>query len=119
MVNSATSFLQVLMGSEYSLFLETPDFPPAADMHKYLVSYAEHFGILPRARLNTVVHRAEWNPDSALWDVETSTGDEPKVVRSFDKVVYSMGPDQIPNVPSVPGMDRFEGEAVHSIAFKR
>ncbi|CAG8212709.1 unnamed protein product [Penicillium salamii] len=98
---------------------ETPDFPPAADMHRYLVSYAKHFGILPRAQLNTVVHRAEWNPDTGLWDIETTTDGEPSIVRSFDKVVYSMGPDQIPNIPSIPGFDLFEGEAVHSIAFKR
>ena len=98
---------------------ETPDFPPAADMHRYLVSYAKHFGILPRAQLNTTVHRAEWNPDTNLWEVETSTAGEPRVVRSFDKVVYSMGPDQTPNIPSVPGLDLFGGEAVHSIAFKR
>ncbi|KAJ5345342.1 hypothetical protein N7452_003346 [Penicillium brevicompactum] len=98
---------------------ETPDFPPAADMHRYLVSYAKHFGILPRAQLNTTVHRAEWNPDTNLWEVETSTAGESRVVRSFDKVVYSMGPDQTPNIPSVPGLNLFGGEAVHSIAFKR
>jgi hypothetical protein len=98
---------------------ETPDFPPAAEMHRYLVSYAEHFGILPRARLSTTVHRAEWNPDTALWEVETSTETEPKTVQYFDKVVYSMGPDQTPNIPSVPGLELFGSEAVHSIEFKR
>jgi dimethylaniline monooxygenase (N-oxide forming) len=54
-----------------------------------------------------------------MWDVETSNGAGPKTVQCFDKVVYSMGPDQTPNIPSVPGLEMFEGERVHSIEFKK
>jgi dimethylaniline monooxygenase (N-oxide forming) len=116
-----TSFFDTIVFTilDADYMIETPDFPPAADMHRYLVSYAEHFGLLPRARLSTVVHRAEWNPDTGMWDVETSNGAGPKTVQCFDKVVYSMGPDQTPNIPSVPGLEMFEGERVHSIEFKK
>lgn len=98
---------------------ETPDFPLAADMHRYLVSYAKHFGLLRHAQLGIWVHRAEWNEENAKWEVETSIGEGPKTVRAFDKVVYALGPDQIPNFPKVKGIENFQGEAIHSIAFKR
>jgi dimethylaniline monooxygenase (N-oxide forming) len=88
-------------------------------MDKYLCSYAKHFFLAPRARLNTLVHRAEWSEKKGKWVIESSKGDEPRVTEDFDKVVYSLGPDQIPNIPSVPGMEKFKGDVVHSIAFKK
>lgn len=99
--------------------LDTPDFPKASDMEKYLVSYATHFSLVPRARLSTFVHRAEWNEKKGKWEVEVSSGEGPHVVEDFDKVVYSMGPDQIPNIPSVPGIEKFAGDVLHSITFKK
>ncbi|RJE19620.1 Flavin-binding monooxygenase [Aspergillus sclerotialis] len=99
--------------------IDVPDFPLASDMHRYLVSYARHFGILPRARLSTIVHRAEWNESTAKWEVETSPADGPRTIYQFDKVVCSLGPDQVPNIPQVQGLHRFAGEAVHSIGFKK
>jgi dimethylaniline monooxygenase (N-oxide forming) len=98
---------------------DTPDFPLAADMDKYLNAYATHFSIPPRARLSTVVYRAEWSDKVGKWRVESSTAGGPRLVEDFDKVIYSMGPDQIPNIPSVPGMEKFAGGVVHSIAFKK
>jgi dimethylaniline monooxygenase (N-oxide forming) len=88
-------------------------------MDHYLVSYAKNFGLLPRARLNTIVYHAHWSEKEQKWQVETSTDGGPRNMEEFDKVVYSMGPDQIPNIPNVPGMQRFGGDATHSIAFKK
>lgn len=88
-------------------------------MDKYLNSYAEHFGIVPRARLSTLVHCAEWSEKVEKWRVESSTAGSPRMVEDFDKVVYAMGPDQVPNIPSIPGMEKFAGDVVHSIAFKK
>ncbi|PLB48451.1 dimethylaniline monooxygenase 3 [Aspergillus steynii IBT 23096] len=98
---------------------ETPDFPRAADMAKYLVSYAEHFGLMPHAQLSTNIHRAEYIEKTNNWEVETSpVAGGPRVVARFDKVIYAMGPDQIPNIPQVPGIEKFKGDTTHSIGFK-
>lgn len=100
--------------------LDTPDFPTAADMAKYLVSYAEHFGLMRYARLKTNIHRAEWSEKKSKWEVETSpVGSNGRVIEEFDKVIYAMGPDQIPNIPNIPGIEKFRGDTIHSICFKK
>ncbi|KAJ5521625.1 hypothetical protein N7527_005740, partial [Penicillium freii] len=98
---------------------DTPDFPRATDMAKYLVSYAEHFGVMPHTRLSTDIHRAEYKEETNKWEVETSpVAGGSRVVEQFDKVIYAMGPDQIPNIPKVPGIAKFKGDVTHSIGFK-
>lgn len=88
-------------------------------MDNYLVSYAKHFGLLPHAKLNTFVHRAHWIEKKNKWEVETSVDGGVHSIELFDKVIYAMGPDQIPNIPKVPGIEKFGGDACHSISFKR
>lgn len=89
-------------------------------MAKYLVSYAEHFGLMSNTRLNTSIHRAEWSEKKRKWEVESSqVGSNNRVIEDFDKVIYAMGPDQIPNVPKIPGIEKFMGDTTHSISFKK
>ncbi|KAL1953846.1 hypothetical protein VTO42DRAFT_2106 [Malbranchea cinnamomea] len=100
---------------------DVPDFPTARDMANYLVSYAQHFDLMPHVCLNTMVHRVEWNEKKKKWEVEIShakSRDE-RTVREFDKVIHALGPDQVPNIPQVPGIEKFAGHAIHSISFKK
>ena len=88
-------------------------------MAKYLVSYAEHFGLMPHVQLSTNIHRAEYIEKTNKWEVEISpVAGGSRVVAKFDKVIYAMGPDQVPNIPQVPGIEKFKGDATHSIGFK-
>nr|QKG86294.1 MFS general substrate transporter [Aspergillus sp. FM242] len=88
-------------------------------MAKYLVSYAEHFGLMPHARLSTNIHRAEFSDKTKKWEVEISpVAGGSRVIERFDKVIYAMGPDQVPNIPKVPGIAKFSGNITHSIGFK-
>ncbi len=54
-----------------------------------------------------------------MWELEISEGGGPKKTELFDKVVYSLGPDQIPNIPNISGIERFKGDVQHSISFKK
>jgi dimethylaniline monooxygenase (N-oxide forming) len=96
-----------------------PDFPVAADMEKYLIMYAKHFHLEARARLNTTVHRANWSEKRKQWELEMSSSSAPPFYEFFDKVVISLGPDQIPNIPNISGIEKFQGNVQHSIGFKR
>lgn len=96
-----------------------PDFPAAADMEKYLLMYAKHFHLESRARLSTTVCQANWIEKRKHWELEMSSGSTPPFYEFFDKVVISLGPDQVPNVPSIPGVEKFQGDIQHSIGFKK
>lgn len=102
-----------------NLFLDMPDFPVAADVEKYLLMYTKQFQLESRTRLNTTVFRANWSEERKQWELEMSSGSTPRFYEYFDKVVISLGPDQVPNIPSIPGIEKFQGDVQHSIGFKK
>jgi dimethylaniline monooxygenase (N-oxide forming) len=53
--------------------------------------------------------------DAKKWIVRTKDGPD----QSFDRVVVPTGANALPNVPDIPGLDHFKGEAIHSRSFKR
>ncbi|HVB68723.1 MAG TPA: NAD(P)-binding domain-containing protein [Acetobacteraceae bacterium] len=69
----------------------TQPFPDHADMHRYLVAYAEHFGVAPRIRFNRRVTavRPAFTPGTAppAWDVVTETDGAER----FDAVIVATG----------------------------
>ena len=86
-----------------------PRYPSRRQVVDYLESYAARFGI--GARLRTRVHRIE--RDGAAWALSTSEG----ILRA-DSVVVCTGYNNVPVIPDWPGRDRFEGEAMHSSAYR-
>ncbi len=77
--------------SDLDFDAETQPFPDHTDMHRYLVQYADHFGVTPRIRFNSRVSaiRAAFDPmrDPAVWDVELADGS----VERFDAVLVATG----------------------------
>jgi len=92
---------------------DVQDFPDHRDMHDYLESYADHFGLRHRIRFNSTVTniRPEFQPgqEAPKWRVETSDGE----TAEFDTVVVATGHLSEPmHVPDFS--EKFEGEYVHS-----
>ena len=88
-------------------------FPDHWDMHRYLIRYAQHFGVTPKIQFTSriVDVRPDFEPNKAAprWLVETESGD----VRAFDTVVAATGHLSVPNhVPTFS--EDFAGEYVHS-----
>lgn len=77
-------------------------FLAAGDIRRYLIRYADTFGLVDRIRLSTKVSRL--SRGARGWTVETDSGAE-----SFDRVVVASGRFQTPAVPTVPGLDSFAG----------
>lgn len=86
-----------------------PDFPSHQQVHAYLESFVDYFGLRGGIHLNRAVERAERLP-SGLWRVTLADGE----VRLYDAVVVANGHHNTPNYPTYAGRDSFEGEAVHS-----
>ena len=79
-----------------------------------LKGYAEHlvdkYGLRPRLRLNTRIAGAHFDDHEHLWRLETEDGEE--LTARF--VVGATGVFNQPRLPDVTGVEKFEGETLHT-----
>ncbi|XP_048745451.1 uncharacterized protein LOC125658271 [Ostrea edulis] len=105
-----------------------PNFPfksslPSYIMHQdvleYLQSYAAHYNLYRFIKLNTMVTKVHSRPctgDRESWDVSyCDVTDRGQVhTQEFDAVVVCNGHYSIPLYPTIPGMEDFQGQVIHS-----
>jgi len=77
--------------SDLDFDADTQPFPDHFDMHRYLVRYADHFGVTPRIRFNSRVQqvRPAFDParEPPVWEIELADG----TVERFDAVLIATG----------------------------
>lgn len=88
-------------------------FPDHRDMHEYLISYANHFGVTQRILFNSRVTKVspafEPSIDEPEWEIVTEDG----VTRTFDSVVVANGHQSVPlHVQELK--DQFMGQYLHA-----
>ena len=87
----------------------THAYPLRDQIHSYLRDCAERFGVMPHTRLSCELLDAAWVAEEQRWELETTTG------RLAARVlVAAPGLLSEPSIPSLPGLDRFEGNAFHT-----
>ncbi len=86
-----------------------PRYPSREQVLQYLQSYAAEHHIAPR--LGVEVHSVKRNGD--CFAVDTSAG---WMTPRF--VIMATGYNDVPNLPSVPGLDSFNGTAIHAGVYK-
>jgi len=86
-----------------------PRYPSREQMVEYLQAYAAEHQIAPR--LGTAVQRVKREGDR--FTVDTSAG-----VMRPRFVVMATSYNGVPNMPALPGLERFQGKAVHAAAYK-
>jgi cation diffusion facilitator CzcD-associated flavoprotein CzcO len=84
-------------------------FPTQPEIWDYLRDCAQRFGITEHIRFDHEVTAAAWDDAAARWRIETSQGPLTAAV-----LVAGQGGLNAPSIPSLPGLDRFEGTAFHS-----
>ena len=80
-----------------------------AEIQKYLKDSARQEGLLPHLRFATEVLEMRWQPDSARWHLETTTGQYHCRV-----LVVAAGRLSEPRIPVIPGLADFAGPVFHS-----
>jgi cation diffusion facilitator CzcD-associated flavoprotein CzcO len=79
------------------------------EIRDYLRGIADRFDLRRSIRFGVEVRQASWDEDAQRWDIDTSGG------RLRARVLVSgMGPLTEPRIPSVPGLESFEGSVFHS-----
>jgi cation diffusion facilitator CzcD-associated flavoprotein CzcO len=84
-------------------------YAPQAEIQRYIRDVAERFGVIPHVRLSCELRNAEWDEDASVWRLDTSDGP-----LTADVVVAAPGPLSEPSLPTLPGLDEFEGEVFHT-----
>jgi cyclohexanone monooxygenase len=89
------------------------DFAPQAELLRYLEDVTDDTGVRPKLRLGTELLDARWEDADQRWHVTTDQGTYR--ARSF---VSAAGPLHEPQIPDLPGRDRFTGPAFHSSGWR-
>ena len=84
-------------------------YSPWHEIRDYLRSCAKRFGILPHIRWNCELLNASWHEDDQCWHITTTQGQI-----TADILILGNGPLSEPSLPSVPGIEHFEGVLFHS-----
>ena len=94
-------------------FAPNPDwsrsFSPQPEIWRYLEDVADRYRLRDHLRLSAEVIRAQWDPATARWQLDTTVGSLTATV-----VIAAAGPLSEPSVPDIPGLDSFPGPVFHS-----
>src|SRR5579875_3437383 len=84
-------------------------FSPQPEIQQYLRDTARKYGVLDRHVFDTDVTEARWNVSAQRWDVETTRGPF-----SAHVLISAVGALAEPQLPAIPGIERFRGHIFHS-----
>lgn len=84
------------------------------EIHGYLRSVAERFGVMPLIRFRQTVASATFDEVSGLWTVTTEAG----AVYHTRAFICALGQLNRPAYPKVPGIEQFQGEVFHSARWR-
>jgi cation diffusion facilitator CzcD-associated flavoprotein CzcO len=76
----------------------------------YLKGVADKYGLRRYISFGTAVTGAQWDADAKVWHVSTDRGD----TYTARALVAGVGALHIPNVPALPGVEKFQGKTFHS-----
>lgn len=81
-----------------------------AELQRYLIGLSEKYGIRRHIRFGTDVTEMRYAENEQLWQISTRSG----ATYTANVVVNATGHLSTPSIPSIPGLDQFEGQVLHS-----
>ncbi|XP_059164234.1 flavin-containing monooxygenase 5-like [Physella acuta] len=118
-INTSKEFMAF---SDYPMPDYYPNFCHNEDVEAYFLDYSQHFGVDKYIQRNTEVmylkKHSSYN-STGRWEMRLKnhkTGQETTEV--FDFIIVANGHHGAPNLPSIPGLDKFKGKTMHSKEFK-
>ena len=90
----------------------TRSYSPQPEIWSYLKTVTDRFRLRDHLRFGVEVTGARWDADERCWHVATNQGE---YVARF--LVAGIGALHIPNIPKLPGIERFAGETFHSASW--
>jgi len=84
-------------------------FAPQAEIQAYVEDVARRHGVLEKVRTSTEVTEARWDDERSVWLLTTSAG-----AHEADVLVTACGQLSVAKMPSIPGLESFDGPAFHT-----
>jgi cation diffusion facilitator CzcD-associated flavoprotein CzcO len=84
-------------------------YPLQPEIAEYLRGVCDRFGLRDHIRFSCPVRSAEWDEVAGVWQIHTPDGSFAAQV-----LVGAPGPLSEPSIPSLPGMEEFEGATFHT-----
>lgn len=97
---------------------DTPAFPSQADVLNYLHSYANRFDLKRHIKFSHLVVQVVPIDDEKWEVVVKNLPNNSYETNIFDAVFICNGHYSAPNIPELPGADRFRGRLIHSHDFR-
>ena len=88
-------------------------YAPQAEIQAYLEDVARRHGVLDRVRTGTEVTRARWDGERGKWLLDTGAG-----AHEADILITACGQLSVPKMPTIPGLESFEGPAFHTAEWR-
>ena len=88
----------------------TERYPEQHEVRAYLEHVAQRYDLLRDITFNTRVQSATFDEHTDRWRVETDTGESVQA----QHLIAAVGTLSVPNTPTLPGADAFEGECYHT-----
>ena len=100
----------------YPMPEEFPDYPDYRQILAYVRGFAEAFDLKRAITFNTEIVRATPLGEGAKdgWQVELGNGE----TRHYEGIICANGVTWHPNMPDYPGLDSFQGEAMHTVGYR-
>ena len=84
-------------------------YAPQREIQEYLEQVVRAHGLEERIKTGTEVQQARWDAPRERWILRTSAG-----VHEADILLTACGQLSVPSVPSISGLDQFQGPAFHT-----
>ena len=99
--------------------IDVPDFPTADQVCEYMRAYASRFSLEKHFRFGVTIDKIERASSSGpvQWAIKMRD-EEGEKTEVFDRVVVTTGPFGKPFVPKIKDVEVFEGDILHSRAYK-
>lgn len=99
-------------------FAQRHDWPLHFSTQDVLLDYfqrcADTFGLREHIRFETEVLSATWSEEDLRWTVRIRNPDGAEELIESNALISAVGQLNRPNMPDIPGVERFEGPAFHS-----
>jgi 4-hydroxyacetophenone monooxygenase len=84
------------------------------ELYQYFRDVMVRWGIADKVEWNTEVVSLTWDEDRALWGVVSRTPDGGMFHREADIVICAVGQLNLPYIPDLDGLSRFDGPVFHT-----
>src|SRR5579864_5596617 len=88
-------------------------YAPQAEIQAYLEELIERHGVGDRIRTGVEVSSARWDAERSRWVLETSAGSH-----EADVLLTACGQLSVPKIPSILGLESFDGPAFHTARWR-